>query len=185
MAETTFFTRWRLLQDATVRLGRARCLNEALEILREQTRAIAQSDGVTIVRRDGDHVAYVGEDALTPLWTGQRFPIGNCISGHAIVERRPILIPDITLDDRVPLAAYLPTFVKSMAMFPLGPGEPSAALGIYWAHAGPIDLGAMRLLELLAQAMTSVMRGFTAADLQRAPVPIGPQHARTAATSGR
>lgn len=174
MAQLTFFTRWRLLQDATAHLGRARRLDEALEVLREHARAIAQSDGVTLIRRDGDHVAYVGEDALAPLWTGQRFPIESCISGLAMLEREPILIPDIAQDPRVPMPLYLPTFVRSMAMFPLGPGQPAAAMGVYWATTAPIDLGAMQLLELLAQSMTSVMRNFTAADLQAAPVRLGP-----------
>lgn len=164
MAERTFFTRWRLLQDATAQLGRARTLDAALETLRAQTRAIAECDGVTIVRRVGDRVAYVGEDAIGPLWTGQDFPIGQCISGLAILERRPILIPDVMVDERVPLPVYLSTFVRSMAMFPLGAGEPTAALGVYWRQATPIDLGAMQLLEMLTQAMTSTMRGLAAAD---------------------
>lgn len=163
MAERTFFTRWRLLQDAEALLARTRTLDEALEVLREHTRVIADSDGVTIVRREGDHVAYVGEDAVSPLWTGQRFPIRQCISGIAMLERQPVLIPDIAQDARVPLALYLATFVKSMAMFPLGPGEPAAALGVYWARATPIDLGAMQLLDMLTRTMTATMQGFAAA----------------------
>ena len=177
MAELTFFTRWRLLADATTRLGLANDLDDALEILREHTRAIAASDGVTIVRREGDRVAYVGEDAIAPLWTGQRFPIERCVSGLAILERRPILIPDITRDDRVPLPVYLATFVKSMAMFPLGGANPRAALGVYWATATPIDLGAMQLLELLTSAMNSTMQGFATA----ARDPQGLGRARTVA----
>ena len=168
MAQLTFFTRWRLLQDATARLGAARRLEEALEILREHARGIAQSDGVTIVRRDGDHVAYVGEDAMAPLWTGQSFPIESCISGLAILARRPILIPDIAEDERVPQPLYQSTFVRSMAMFPLGAGSPAAALGVYWARPHAIDLGAMQLLEMLTQAMTSAMQGFAAASQQPA-----------------
>ena len=97
---------------------------EVLEMLRDSARAIALSDGVAVVRRYGDQVAYVGEDAITPLWTGQRFPIHTCISGLAMLARQPILIPDILKDPRVPLNAYLSTFVRSMAMFPIGTGEP-------------------------------------------------------------
>ena len=168
MAEQTFFTRWRLLAEASALLAEARSLDGALETLRAQGRAIAGSDGVTIVQRRGDMVAYVGEDAIGPLWTGQSFPIHLCISGIAILERRPILIPDIMQDARVPLPLYLSTFVRSMAMFPLGSGEPTAALGVYWRTATPIDLGAMQLLEMLAQAMSSAMRRLSAVEDQEA-----------------
>ncbi|WP_204314657.1 hypothetical protein, partial [Stenotrophomonas maltophilia] len=77
-------------------------------------------DGVTVIRREGDSVAYVAEDAMTPLLAGERFPIENCISGLAILEARPIHIPDIYDDPRVPVDAYRPTFVRSMSMYPIG-----------------------------------------------------------------
>ncbi|HSI16297.1 MAG TPA: GAF domain-containing protein [Sphingomonas sp.] len=146
------FERWKLMSTAIDLMGLARSADAALEILREHARAIAQADGVTIVRRIGDEVAYVGEDAISPLWTGQRFPIQHCISGLAMIERRPIFIPDIREDPRVPLNAYLSTFVASMAMFPIGHGAPSAALGVYWATAQSIDPDTLALLDALTRS---------------------------------
>lgn len=121
----------------------------AVAILRDHARVVAASDGITVVRRDGDQVEYVAEDAIDALWTGQRFPMSMCISGLAIMAGEPILIPDIRHDPRVPLNAYLSTFVLSMAMFPIGR---TAAVGAYWKHAGPIDFETVELMTELAAA---------------------------------
>jgi hypothetical protein len=127
---------------------------DAVAILRDHARVVAASDGITVVRREGDEVAYVAEDAISPLWTGQHFPMAMCISGLAIMTGEPILIPDIRNDSRVPLNAYLATFVHSMAMFPIGR---TAALGAYWKEAGPIDMDAVELLTELADAAAALL----------------------------
>ena len=136
MATTLFFRRFGLLQEANGLLAQARSIDEVCEILRGRARAIADADGVAVIRRDGDQVAYIGEDAISPLWTGQRFPIERCISGVAILAQCPIVIPDILADNRVPLSAYLSTFVQSMAVFPLGWPAPIAAstasIAVFW-----------------------------------------------------
>lgn len=149
---TIRFRRWRLMTGATERLTTARTLDDILETLRSSARAILRSDGVTVVRREGDEVLYVGEDAVAPLWAGQRFPIRTCVSGMAMTERQMIVIPDIRLDPRVPHNAYLSTFVASMAMAPIGVGRPVAALGAYWRSAQPIEDDALVLLDMLAKA---------------------------------
>lgn len=152
MATTLFFRRYGLVQEAGTLMRAGSSLSEILEILRAKARAISGADGVTVIRREGDRVHYVGEDAIAPLWTGQSFPIARCISGVAILERRPILIPDITADERVPYSAYLGTFVKSMAMFPLGAPAPIAALGAYWQTRRTITADVEVLMGFLAQA---------------------------------
>jgi GAF domain-containing protein len=157
MQQTTFFRRWNLVAAAAGMLDRCRDLPEVLEVLRERARAIADADGVAVVLRDGDEVAYVGEDAIAPLWTGRRFRLQTCISGLAMLRRAPIVIPDIRLDDRVPLSAYLSTFVQSMAVFPIGAGEPVAALGCYWARTTAIEPGAMTLVETLARSANGTL----------------------------
>jgi hypothetical protein len=126
---------------------------DAVTILRDHARVVAASDGITVVRREGDQVHYVTEDAIGALWTGQRFPISMCISGLAIMAGEPILIPDIRLDPRVPLNAYLATFVHSMAMFPIGR---TAAVGAYWQAAGPIDMETVELMSELADAAAMI-----------------------------
>ena len=152
MATTRFFERFRLLNEANAMLAQATCVDGVCEVLRSQARAIAQADGVAVIRREGDEVVYIGEDAISPLWTGQRFPIGRCISGLSILACRPIVIPDIGADDRVPLSAYLATFVQSMAVFPLGRPAPIAALGLYWREVRPLDGDVEALMGLLSQA---------------------------------
>lgn len=126
---------------------------DAVAILRDHARIVAMSDGITVVRREGNEVVYVAEDAISPLWTGQRFPVERCISGLAIMAGEPILIPDIRRDDRVPLNAYLATFVHSMAMFPIGR---TAAVGAYWREAGPIDTETVELMTDLAAAARDI-----------------------------
>lgn len=155
MSATIRFKRWRLLSAATRRLGEAGTLDGILEILRISARAILQSDGVAVVRREDDMVHYVGEDAIAPLWSGQRFPMATCISGVAMLERRMIVIPDIRLDPRVPLNAYLSTFVASMAMAPIGHGSPVAAVGAYWRTTAPIEDDALTLLDMLAKGASA------------------------------
>lgn len=149
------FNRWKLMSEALELLGQASSIEAALEVLRAHARAIGCADGVTVVRRDGAEVVYAGEDAVAPLWTGRRFPIEQCISGLAMIERRPIYIPDIYSDMRVPQDLYRPTFVASMAMFPLGIGDPIAALGVYWAKDNPAEPDALALLDTLARSANS------------------------------
>jgi GAF domain-containing protein len=152
MATTLFFERYRLLGEANARLARATCVDAVLEVLRTHALAISGAEGVAVIRRDGDLVTYVGEDAIAPLWSGRSFPIRQCVSGLAILSRQPIVIPDITADSRVPMSAYLGTFVRSMAVFPLGAPRPLAALGLYWREARPFGRDVEELTTLLAQS---------------------------------
>ncbi len=144
-------TRRRLLNGAMRRLADVQSIETLIAVLRESAREIAGAQGIAVVRRDGDHVVYVAEDAIAPLWTGQRFPIESCISGLAILDGHPILIPDIYLDPRVPLAAYEPTFVRRLAAYPIGLMDRSMALGVYWDTPGPIDPALSPLLASLAR----------------------------------
>ena len=144
--------RRRQLMDVLAQLSAIGTIEELIVTLRGSARSIARADGIAVVRRQGDRVAYVAEDAASPLWTGQSFPIEACISGIAMTENRPILIPDIFADPRVPHAAYAETFVHSMAMFPIGLGEPQMSMGAYWNAPGEIDPEAVTLLSSLARA---------------------------------
>ncbi|MDH7974091.1 GAF domain-containing protein [Sphingomonas sp. AR_OL41] len=146
------FNHWKMMSDALDLLGRADSVDDALEVLRARARAIGGADGVTLSRRDGDTVLFVGEDSVAPLWTGQRFPIGDSMSGLAMLERRPIYVPEVHADTRVPVLPYHATFVASLAVFPLGRGMPVAALGAYWAKDNPVKPDALALLDTLARS---------------------------------
>lgn len=97
-------------------------------------RLIAQADGATFVLRDGDLCFYVDEDAIAPLWSGQRFGMHQCISGWAMLHGEVVVIGDISADQRIPQDAYRPTFVRSLVAVPMGSVEPVGTLGLYWSE---------------------------------------------------
>ena len=107
-------------------------LDRVMNIVRTAARQLVGADGVTFILRDGAQCAYIEEDAVGRLWKGQRFPLGACVSGWVMLHGTPAIIPDIYADERVPIEAYRTTFVKSMAMVPVG-RPPVAAIGAYWA----------------------------------------------------
>ena len=140
------------LIEAVQELSLARDLTSVMAIVRTAARRLVHADGATFVLRDGDLCHYADEDAISPLWKGQRFPLSACISGWSMLHREAVAIPDIYADPRIPMDAYRPTFVKSLVMVPIRATEPVGAIGTYWAshhHATP---GEIRLLSSLANS---------------------------------
>jgi len=107
-------------------------IDRIMQVVRSAARRLVGADGVTLVIRHGDQVEYIEEDAVGRLWKGQRFPANLCVSGWVMTHAEPAIIKDIYEDARVLHDAYRPTFVKSMAMVPIG-NPPFAAIGAYWA----------------------------------------------------
>lgn len=131
-------------------LGAARALPEVMRVVRSAARELVNADGATFVLREGDQVYYADEDAISPLWKGCRFPMKICISGWVILEKEPAVIPDIYVDPRIPVDAYRPTFVKSLAMVPMRLSNPVGAIGNYWAKVHTVDDSDLRILQFLA-----------------------------------
>lgn len=152
-----FQVRLATLIQAIQGLARARNLPEIMDIIRKSARRLSGADGVTIVLKEDGHCYYADEDAIGPLWKGQRFPLERCISGWAMLHREVTLIADIYADDRVPQEAYRPTFVKSLAMIPVNRHEPSGALGFYWARNHTPGPEEVELLTTLADATAIAM----------------------------
>jgi hypothetical protein len=147
------------LDAARTALTAATTVAHVVAALRNSARAIAGADGITVVRRIGNEVEYIDEDAIAPLWTGQRFPIRACVSGMAMLQRDVVVIPDVLADPRVPLHAYISTFVRSMAMFPIGRDEPMMAMGAYWREVSKVDpVAVAKLRELAADAADAIAR---------------------------
>jgi hypothetical protein len=145
--------------DSTDELRAAAQLAEVQAIVRRTARAIAHADGATFVLREGELCFYADEDAMSPLWKGQRFPLTECISGWAMLNNAIAIVPDITKDSRIPLAAYQPTFVRSLLMVPVGQGDPVAAIGVYWATVHKAYAGEVAALTALADAAAeAIMR---------------------------
>jgi diguanylate cyclase (GGDEF)-like protein len=148
------------LLEAVQDLSQARQVEDVQEIARKAARRLVDADGATFILRDGDHCFYVDEDAISPLWKGQRFPLDTCISGWTILHGSAVSIQDIYEDDRVPHDAYRPTFVKSLVMTPIRSVEPLGAIGMYWAdhhRATPQEMAVARsLADSTAVALENV-----------------------------
>lgn len=142
----------RTLAPIVARLEDAQTLEDVQVVVRRAPRDLVAADGATFVLRDVDLCFYVDEDAASPLWKGQRFPLEHCISGWAMLNDTTAVVPDIFADDRIPQAAYRPTFVRSLVMVPVGSEKPVAAIGTYWASTHLATDEEVGLLERLSDA---------------------------------
>jgi signal transduction histidine kinase len=157
--------RWGLAAEAMEALAGARSIDAIISVLRAYARRAVGADGIAIVLREGDKCHYIAEDAMEPLWAGQRFPMQRCVSGWAMQKQETVVIPDVFMDPRVPVDAYRRTFVHSMIMVPIGRPEPIAAVGAYWSEKGDPTDNQIALLEALARAASTALengRLFTA-----------------------
>jgi two-component system CheB/CheR fusion protein len=137
-------------------------------VVRTVARQVTGAAGATFVLRDGDNCFYADEDAIAPLWKGQRFPIETCISGWAMLHEETALVPDIETDPRIPLAAYRPTFVRSVVMAPAG-SPAAAAIGAYWPLPRTPHPDEVRGLEQLAAITGAAVARVGLADAPWAP----------------
>ena len=138
-------------------LSLARTLDQIMAIVRHAARELTGADGASFVLRDNGYCYYADEDAIAPLWKGKRFPLEICVSGWAMLNRKPAVIEDIYDDPRVPSEAYRPTFVKSMAMVPIRSLDPVGAIGTYWATRRMPKPEEVKLLQALANSTSVAM----------------------------
>ncbi len=146
------------LIDVVQRLSLAPTLDAIIAIVRTAARQLTGADGATFVLRDGEFCSYVDEDAIAPLWKGQRFPVEICISGWVMNSGESIIIPNVFLDPRIPVDAYRPTFVRSMAMVPIRTQSPVGAIGNYWAAPHTPTAAQIKLLQALADSTAVAMQ---------------------------
>lgn len=146
-----------LLISAVQDLSSARSLGRVTEIVRQVARRIANADGATFVIRQDESCHYVDEDAISPLWKGLKFPLDACVSGWAMRHGESVAIGDIDKDPRVPLAAYRPTFVRSLLMVPIRKHAPIGAIGVYWAVRREPSQAETEMLAALANATAVAM----------------------------
>jgi response regulator RpfG family c-di-GMP phosphodiesterase len=151
------FEQARELVDAIQRLSLAATVAQVQEIVRTAARRLTGADGASFVLRDGENCFYADEDAISPLWKGQRFPLTACISGWAMLNRRSTAIEDIYTDDRIPHDAYRATFVKSLVMVPIRTRDPIGAIGNYWADRHRATAQEVELLQALADSTAVAM----------------------------
>lgn len=166
-----------VLQTAE-RFGKAGSAEDVIAILRDTARALVGAEGIAVVLRDGDRCRYVAEDAVSPLWTGQSFPMSGCVAGWAMQHAETVAIDDVRLDARVPQAAYAPTFVRSLVLVPIGRPTPIAALGAYWSEPRRHDARTIARLEGLASLATLALGNARLGDARDRAAQLGSVQAR-------
>ncbi|GAA2364985.1 hypothetical protein Cme02nite_32180 [Catellatospora methionotrophica] len=143
-------------------LYQSKTADDVQSALRCSARAAVQAQGVTIVQLEDGQCHYLYEDAMSPLWAGQRFPATTCVSGWAMLHDQTVAIPDIRTDERIPQAAYRPTFVRSLLMVPIRvQGSPVGAIGAYWAEPHQATAAEVDVLERLATAAGQALTGIS------------------------
>jgi diguanylate cyclase (GGDEF)-like protein len=138
-------------------LSLSRDLPSIMDIVRLAARDLTGADGAAFVLRDGDNCFYAEENAISPLWKGRRFPMTSCISGWCMMNREPAVIRNIYEDPRVPVDAYRPTFVHSLAMVPIRTIDPIGAIGTYWAEVYRPSREQVAVLQALADVTAVAM----------------------------
>lgn len=149
--------RLKLLEAAQDRLDVATSLADIIAIVRSTARSVCSADGVTFVLRDNGKCHYIEEDAIGPLWKGQKFPMETCISGWCMMNKATAAIEDIFQDDRIPHDVYRKTFVNSLVMVPVGGASPVAAMGAYWRDKRAFNEEDVTVVEALAAAVSGAM----------------------------
>ncbi|MBP2301181.1 sensor histidine kinase [Azospirillum picis] len=151
------FTPLASLTKALARISRARTRDEVVETIRTSARSLIGCQGISIILKEGSLCHYVEEDAIGPLWKGQKFPASTCISGWSMINRKTAVVPDIAQDERIPQELYGGTFVRSLAMAPVRVDAPVAAIGAYWSQPYAPDLWEVETLEALAEAAAAAL----------------------------
>jgi GAF domain-containing protein len=159
-----------LLDTAVGDLTLVQDLEQGQHIIRGTARRLVNAHGSTVVLLEDGYCFYADEDAVSPLWKGKRFPVQQCISGWAILNRQPAIVPDIQVDERVPQEAYRPTFVKSLVIVPMRVDDPLGAIGVYWIQPHHVTDEELARLQSLAEAAGAALtRLVTPADTVRRP----------------
>lgn len=158
---TRYMESMEMLVDVVQKLSLARSLDEITAIVRIAARELTGADGATFVLRDGDQCYYADENAITPLWKGRRFPMSICIGGWCMGGRQQIVIEDIYDDERIPIEAYRPTFVKSLVMVPIRTEAPVGAIGNYWATKHQATPEEIKLIQALADTTSVAIENVT------------------------
>jgi K+-sensing histidine kinase KdpD len=147
----------RRLIRAMHELAGARDLASAIEISVQSAREIVHADGASLILREGDDCHYVAENAIGPLWKGQRFSTDGCVSGWVMAHRQAARVEDIAEDARIPYETYEPTFVKSLLVLPIGVDTAVGAIGIYWAVRHAATEMEMELIQALAVSIAGAL----------------------------
>lgn len=142
----------KILVEGIKSLAEANDLEQIQRNVTKFARLLTDSDGSTLIYKDGDKCYYVEEEMVEPLWKEKRFSLDECISGWVMKNNKAVVIKNIYEDPRVPLKYYENTFVKSLFIVPVTTSETIAAIGCYWKdYCEPSEVD-LRLLQTLADS---------------------------------
>ena len=98
---------------------------------------------------------------LSDLGAWERRILGAVVSDEWARGLKPVtwdrVVPDIYVDDRILHDAYRPTFVKTVAMVPVG-SPPFAAIGAYWAQEHTATQSELEMLQAMADSAAISLR---------------------------
>jgi signal transduction histidine kinase/ActR/RegA family two-component response regulator len=131
------------LLEAVQALARTQELEAITRVVLRAARELTGADGITFALRERDQIRYVDEDAIGPLWRGERVPLTACLSGQAVLAAANVMIEDVEASA---------TFVRGAAIVPIRREDPVGAIGAYWASPHRASDREIFLLETLANA---------------------------------
>jgi signal transduction histidine kinase/DNA-binding response OmpR family regulator len=164
---------------AVRQLTRSVSVADVVSVVPQAARLICEADGATIAFRCGDMVQHVGRDGLAPRFSGLDQPIGDCVSGRAMREGRPVAIDGPAAEGPGPGSPGSEGTTSSALAVPVGSGFPVAAIAVYRARPNPPFAWELELLAALAditalalervgQGATRLFRDDSAAERRRA-----------------
>ena len=139
------------LMQVIQELPRCRDMEAVISAVCRAARQLSGSDAAVLVLRDGELCHVIGEDSPTPYWKGRRYPLKESVTGWVMEHDQPVVLDDIS-DPRVSQTIYRTTYVKSMAVVPLGRPQPIGSLSNLWRSRHTPSADEVKLMGMLADA---------------------------------
>ncbi|MCS7286822.1 MAG: GAF domain-containing protein [Anaerolineae bacterium] len=160
-------TLYRITEKLAATLDLDRVLNEALRMLHEATGA--PQGAIMLLDQSGRLIYRAAFGRREPLPKGGRptpFSVGKGLAGWVIDKKQPVIIPDVTKDDRwVPLPSESGMVRKSALAVPLLLGE--EALGAILLFHPDLSYFTEDHLKLVSAAAAQVAQAINNAELYR------------------
>jgi signal transduction histidine kinase len=137
-----------IIKDLTL----AQTIEQSQQIIAASARDLMHSDGASFVFLENEGCFYAEENAMAPLWKGKWFPLNDCICGYSMIQKIPVIVPDIYNDSRIQTMHYSGTFVRSLMVVPVNSIAPLGAIGCYWKEYYTPSEIEVRLMQTLADA---------------------------------
>lgn len=151
---------------AVRRLTRSVSVADVVSVVPQAARLICAADGATIAFRSGDVVREVGHDGVAERHLGLGQPIGDCISGRAMREGRPVAVEGTTAHAADPAQQGGDSAASSALAVPVGRGLPVAAIAVYRRRPHPPFAHELEFLTALADVTALVLERIGQAPMQ-------------------